>query len=413
MIAMPDLFDRLESRVPQTRESINFRDLRHILTVAKSRVPALRAQLKGVDIATLATRPDLARIPIVRRGDLAALQGDNAPFGGTCATRPGALKQILIGHSAMVAPEGQAKDWWGAARALYAAGLRKGAVVVNCFSYDWGAHGHIVASGAGALGCPVMPLSGAPIDVKVRSVARVKARFYCGSADHLKLLLDYANENAIDVSSVKHALLMGPLSAGLRNEFLLRGVATTRAFATAELGLVAFESGTPDGFILNEGLILEIVSPGGASLVEPGETGEMVVTRLNADYPLLRFGTGAISAVLPHASPCGRTNTRIRAPLDHAADSAEFCGMRLHSDHIVEIARRHPSLGRLRFVVRRAKEQDVLILRAEHRGDEASMSESLSETLHKITQMRGTIEFVTPGSLPDDECVIVDERPLN
>ncbi|WP_158809781.1 phenylacetate--CoA ligase family protein [Beijerinckia sp. L45] len=410
---MPDLFDRLETRVPQTRESILFRDLRHILTVAKSRVPALRAQLKGFDVAMLATRADLARIPIVRRRDLEALQVDAPPFGGTCATRPGAMKQIIVGDGLMAAPEGQAKDWWGAARALYAAGLRKGSVVVNAFSYDWGAQGHIVASGAYALGCPVMPLAGAPMSVKVRAIARIKPRFFSGTAEHLKSLLDYAGEHEVDVSSIKHALVMGPLGAGLRNEFHLRGVAVTRAFATAELGLVAYESGTPDGFTLNEGLILELVVPGGAALVEPGEAGEMVVTRLNADYPLLRFGTGAISAILPHPSACGRTNTRIRAPVEHAAEGAEFCGMRLHSEHIVEIARRHPNLGRLRLVVRRAKEQDVLILRAEHRGDEASMSESLTETLHKITQIRGTIEFVTPGSLPDDEGVIVDERPLN
>jgi phenylacetate-CoA ligase len=413
MIAMPDLFDRLETRVPQTRESILFRDLRHILTVAKSRVPALRAQLKGFDIAAVATRADLARIPILRRRDLAALQAETPPFGGVCATRVGALKQIVIGHGGVVAPEGQAKDWWGAARALYAAGLRKGAIVANSFSADWGPHGPIVASGASALGCPVIPLAGAPIDVKIQAIARIKPQFFSGSADHLKTLLDHAAERAIDVSSITHAILMGPLSAGLRSEFLLRGVAVTRAFATAELGLVAFESSAADGFILNEGLILEIVAPDGTTLTESGETGEMVVTRLNADYPLLRFGTGAISAVLPHASPCGRTNTRIRVPQEHAAESAEFCGMRLHSEHIVEIARRHPSLGRLRLVVRRAKEQDVLILRAEHRGDEASMSESLSETLHKITQMRGTVEFVTPGSLRDDEGMIVDERPLN
>lgn len=413
MIAMPDLYDRLECRVPQTRESILFRDLRHILTVAKSRVPALRAQLKGFDIATLTTRGDLARIPILRRRDLAALQADTPPFGGVCATRAGALKQIVVGYGGLLAPQGQAKDWWGAARALYAAGLRKSAIVVNCFSYDWGPHGHIVASGACALGCPVVPIAGAPLDVKVQVIARIKPRFFSGSADQLKSLLDHAGERDVDVSSITHALLVGPLTAGLRNEFRLRGVTVTGAYVTAELGLVAFETGAADGFILNEGLILEIVAPDGTTLVEAGETGEMVVTRLNADYPLLRFGTGAISAVLPHASSCGRTNTRIAAPQDHAAESAEFCGMRLHSDHIVEIARRHPNLGRLRFVVRRTKEQDVLILRAEHRGDETSMSERLSETLHKITQMRGTIEFVTPGSLPEDEGMIVDERPLN
>jgi phenylacetate-CoA ligase len=164
---------------------------------------------------------------------------------------------------------------------------------------------------------------------------------------------------------------------------------------------------------LNEGLILEFVDPSNDQIVQPGKPGEMVVTRLNPDYPLLRFGTGAVSAQLPHRSTCGRTNMRIRAPQEYAAESAECCGMRLHSGQLEEIAERHPSLGRLRLVVRRSKEQDVLILRAEHRGDEKCLSESLSETLHRVTQMRGTIELVSPGSLRDDESGIVDERPLN
>ena len=410
---MPDFFDRLENRVPSTRETALFRDLRHVLTVAKSRVPALRAQLKGVDVASLMARDDLARIPILRRGDLAALQADTPPFGGACATRPGALRQILIGADLVAAPEGQAKDWWGAGRALYAAGLRKGAILINCFSTERGPFGHIVASGACAVGAPVIPLAAASIATQVQAIARFKPVFCCGPADHLKAVLDAAAESGADLSSLKHGLTFGHLPAGLRHEFRLRGITMRLAFATPELGIVAFESGTGEGLTVNEGLIVEIVEPNGTAGVTPDQPGEIVVTRLNADYPLLRFGTGVVARLLPHSSTCGRTNLRLSVPLGSAGDSAEFCGTRLHSDQIVEIARRHPSLGRLRLVLRRAKEQDVLILRAEHGGDEASLSQSLSETLHKITQRRGTIEFVTPGTLPDDEGVIVDERPLN
>ncbi len=410
---MPDFFDRLENRAPHNREAALFRDLRHVLTVARSRVPALRAQLKGIDPSTLTTRNDLARIPILRRSDLAAMQSESPPFGGACAARPGALRQILVGPGLLAAPEGQAKDWWGAGRAVYAAGLRKGAILLNCFSTERGPYGHVFASGAGAVGAPVLPLPAVSAALQADAIARFRPSFYCGPANRLKAILDHAGETGTDVSSLKHGLVLGRFAAGLRSEFGLRGIGVRLAFATPELGLVAFESGTTEGLTLNEGLILEVVEPGGDTAAAPGRPGELVVTRLNADYPLLRFGTGAIARLLPQAATCGRTNLRLSAPLEHADDGADFYGTRLHSGQIVEIARRHPSLGRLRLVVRRAKEQDVLILRAEHRGDEASLSQSLSETLHTITRMRGTVEFVSPGSLPDDEGVIVDERPLN
>jgi len=413
MATMPDLYDRLENRVPQTRETFLFRDLRHILSITKSRVPAIRAQLKGIEIASLTARAELARIPILRAREIAALQTETPPFGGLCATRPNALKQIFASPGAIAVPEGKARDWWSAGRALYAAGLRKGLIAVNCFSSEQDPNANMMASGAEALGCPVIPLGAGALDFKVKTIAHLKPRFYCGTADHLKQILDHAAEIGADVSTLRNGLVMGDFAAGLRNEISLRGLHVKLAFARPELGVVAFESGATEGLTLNEGLILEFVDPSNDQIVQPGKPGEMVVTRLNPDYPLLRFGTGAVSAQLPHRSTCGRTNMRIRAPQEYAAESAECCGMRLHSGQLEEIAERHPSLGRLRLVVRRSKEQDVLILRAEHRGDEKCLSESLSETLHRVTQMRGTIELVSPGSLRDDESGIVDERPLN
>jgi phenylacetate-CoA ligase len=413
MATMPDLYDRLENRVPQTRETFLFRDLRHILSITKSRAPAIRAQLKGIEIASLTARAELARIPILRARDLAALQAEAPPFGGLCATRPSALKQIFTSPGAIAVPEGKARDWWGAARALYVAGLRKGMIAVNCFSCEQGPDANMMASGAEALGCPVIWLGAGALDFKVKAIAHLKPRFYCGTADHLKRILDHAAETGADVSTLRNGLVMGDFAPGLRNEISLRGLHVKLAFARPELGVVAFESGATEGLTLNEGLILEFVDPSNGQIVEPGKPGEMVVTRLNPDYPLLRFGTGAVSAQLLHRSTCGRTNMRIRTPQEYAAESAECRGIRLHSGQLVEIAKRHPSLGRLRLVVRRSKEQDVLILRAEHRGDEKCLSESLSETLHRVTQMRGTIELVSPGSLRDDESGIIDERPLN
>ncbi len=413
MAAMPDFFDRLEHRASPNRESALFRDLRHILTVAKSRVPALRTQLKGVDVASLTSRDALARIPVLRRADLAMMQAESPPFGGACAVRPGALRQILIGPGLVAAPEGQAKDWWGAGRALYAAGLRKGAVLLNCFSGENAAFAAIAASGACAIGAPIIPLGSASTSEQVRAVARYRPSFYCGPAERLKAILDAGEAAGENVSSLRSGLVFDRLPAGLRGEFSLRGLRVRLAYATPELGLVAYETDTTEGLMVNEGLILELIEPGGRGPVVTGETGEIVVTRLNADYPLLRFGTGAVARMLPHPSSCGRTNLRLSPPVIATGDSAELCGTRVHSEQIVEIARRYPSLGRMRLVVRRAKEQDVLILRAEHRGDEASLSASLCDTLHKLTRMRGTVEFVSPGSLADDEGMIVDERPLN
>ena len=413
MAAMPDFFDRLEHRASPNRESALFRDLRHILTVAKSRVPALRAQLKGIDVASLTTREALARIPVLRRADLAIMQAESPPFGGACAVRPGALRQILVGRDLVAAPEGQAKDWWGAGRALYAAGLRKGMVLLNCFAGENAPFEAIVASGACAIGAPVIPLGWASAADQVRAVARYRPSFYCGPAERLKAILDAGEAAGENVSWLRSGLVFGRLPAGLRGEFSLRGLCIRLAYATPELGLVAYETNAAEGLTVNEGLILELVEPGGRAPVPRGEAGEIVVTRLNADYPLLRFGTGAVARMLSHPSSCGRTNLRLSPPVTGAADSAEFCGTHIHSEQIVEIARRYPSLGRMRLVVRRTKEQDVLILRAEHRGDEASLSASLSETLHKLTRMRGTVELVSPGSLPDDEGMIVDERPLN
>lgn len=412
MVTMSDFYDRLDNRAPQSRELILFRDLRHILLVTKSRVPAIRAQLRGIDINSLTNRAELARIPILRGRDLATLQAETPPFGGLCATRPNGLRQIFIGPTGMAVPAGHARDWWGTARALYAAGLRKGAIMVNCFPPEQEPSGSMAASGAESLGCPVIPVGSSSLDAKVKAIAHLKPSFFCGPAGELKRLLDHAAETGADIACLTAGLVMGEFAPGLRNELSLRGLPVKLAFARPELGIVAYESGATEGMTLNEGLILEFVDPESGKPVEPGTAGEMVVTRLNLDYPLLRFGTGAISSELLQKSSCGRTNMRMRPPQDPTTPGADFSGVHLHSGLLAEIAKRHPAVGRLRFIVRRTKEQDVLILRAEHRG-EANLSESLSETLHRVTKMRGTVELVSPGSLRDDEAGIIDERPLN
>lgn len=405
-------YDRYETRRAPAREQALMRDLRGILGVARAKAPALRAQLKGVDIAALKSRADLARIPVIRKSSLHDMQAETPPFGGLAATRVGALKRLLVSPGPIFEPEGHAKDWWGCARALFAAGVRKGEVVLNCFSYHLTPGGHIMESGAHALGCAVIPGGVGNTEQQAEAVHFLKPSAYCGTPDFLKILLDKGAELKLDMSSIKRGLVSGAaLPASLRAELARRGVEVRQAYATAELGVIAYESEAMEGLICNEGLIVEIVRPGTNDPVADGEVGEVVVTRLNPDYPLLRFGTGDLSAVLAGESPCGRTNMRIKGWMGRADQTAKVKGMFVHPSQVQEIGKRHAGLGRLRLVVTRANEQDAMILKVEARAADG-LAEALAATLQSVTKLKGAVEIVPPGSLPNDGKVIADERPV-
>ena len=323
------------------------------------------------------------------------------------------MRKLYSGAGALASAEGNAKDWWGVGRAMFAAGLRKGSIVINCFAYDLNPQGHMIESGAAAIGCPVIPAGTASLDDKIAAIQRLHPSFFCGTANHLKEILDLASDRGADVSSLENALVTGLLTAGLRSEFALRGIVVRSAFIRPELGLVAYESEAGSGLCVSEGLILELVAPGTDTPVAPGIEGEIVVSRINADYPLLRYGTGALASELTASAPCGRTNMRISTPRELAPESAICAGTRIHVTQLVEIARQHPDAGRMRLVIGRLREQDALRLKVEHGGDAAIVGERLSETLHQVTRVRGTVELVAPGSLSDDDAMIIDERPLN
>ena len=396
---MHDLYDRLENRTPVARETALFRDLGHVLSISKSRVPALRAQLKGVDLARLRTRADLVGIPIRRRSDLLASQADIPPFGGYSATRVAALSQIFFGSGGLCSLSGTAKDWWSMARALYAAGLRKGALVLNTFSYDLVPDGHMVESGARAIGCPVVPAGNADAAAVVSVAARFNPAFFCGRAEQLKRVLDLREQLGGATNTMTKALVMGALKHGLRSELTLRGILVRHAVMIPEFGVIAYESGTTDGLTLAEGLILEIVDPVDDTPVEPGQEGEIVLSRINLDYPLLRFGTGLISSVIEQPSSCGRTNTRIATP-------AATCEPDI--THIDEIRKRHPDLKMRLWTTR---PHGAPYLKVEHRVDEPSLRERLGETLHVVTRQHGTVEIVQPGTLIDDDAPETSEHP--
>ena len=408
---MSDYFDRYETRPPKARESAFFRDLRAVLKISRARASALRQQLKGVDIDAIKSRSELAKIPVVRKSDLKAMQGDNPPFGGLAAVRAMQLKRILVSPGPIFEPEGFGKDWWGAARALHAAGLRKGDLMLNAFSYHLTPGGHIMESGAHALSCTVIPAGVGNTEQQLEAIQYLRPTAYCGTPDFLKVLLDRSRAAGIDASSIKRALVSGAaLPNSLREELEKAGVATRQCYASADLGVVAYESDAREGMIVNEGCLLEIVKPGTGDPMPEGEVGEVVVTRLNADYPLLRFATGDLSAVLPGKSPCGRTNMRIRGWLGRADQTTKVKGMFVHPSQVAEISRRHPELGRLRLVVKREKEQDVMVLHAEGAG--TCKPDPVVETLQAITKVRGKVEIVKTGSLPNDGKVIADERPV-
>jgi phenylacetate-CoA ligase len=402
-----------ESVSSEARDAALFASLRAILSSSFARAPALAKQLEGFDIASFHSRADLARVPALRKSDLTAMQAEAPPFGGL-ATRPsGDLKRLLVSPGPIFEPEGVGADWWGAAAALAAVGFRRGDIVLNCFSYHLTPGGHIMESGAHALGCAVIPGGTGNTEQQVEAIHHLKPNAYCGTPDFLKTLLDKAAETGRDASSIKKALVSGAaLPASLRAELETRGVKTRQAYATADLGMIAYETDRQDGALaeglaVNEGVILEIVRPGTGDPVETGKVGEIVVTRLNPDYPLLRLATGDLSALLPDA-----TAPRIKGWLGRADQSTKVRGMFVHPSQIADVGRRHPELGSLRLVVRRIGEQDEMILHAEAAAPSAGLVEAVAASLQAATKMRGAVKLVAPGALPNDGKIIADERPV-
>lgn len=412
-------FDRLEVRAPELRERALFKDLRAIMRASRPRASALRRQLQGVKIEEIKGRAELAKIPVLRKSDLVQLQADDPPFGGLTAAKASGMRHLLASPGPIFEPDGHGKDWWGAARALYAAGIRRGDIVLNTFSYHLTPGGHIMESGAAAIGCPVIPAGPGNTEQQVDAIRHYRPRAYCGTPDFLKIILDKAGELKRDVKCIERALVSGAaLPASLRQELEKRGVAVRQCYATAELGVVAYETSTPrgalnDGMIVNEHLILEIVRPGTGDPVQPGEVGEVVVSRLNKDYPLLRLATGDLSALLPGKSPCGRTHLRIRGWMGRADQTTKVKGMFVHPKQIADVAARHPEIGRARLVVTREKEQDAMTLHVECAKSGEGFASAVAQTLQSVTKLKGAVVVAKPGSLPNDGKVIADERPIS
>jgi phenylacetate-CoA ligase len=409
---MPDHYDSLETRDAAERE----RDLQARLPAAIARAmtaPGWATQLIGVQPKSIDSRAALAKLPLLRKSELLAQQQRHPPFGGFNATPPGKARRLLMSPGPIFEPEGAGADWWSCARACFAAGFRSGDIVHNSFAYHLTPGGFILESGAHALGCAVIPGGVGNTEQQLEAIAHFRPIGYMGTPDFLKILLDTAEKAGKDASSIRRALVSGAaLPASLRQELAGRGVAVLQCYATAELGIIAYESESREGMIVNENLILQIVRPGSGDPVPDGEVGEVVVTSFNPDYPMIRLATGDLSAVLPGISPCGRTNTRIRGWMGRADQTTKVKGMFVRPEQVAEIGRRHAALGRLRLAVTRIGEQDAMTLLAECAAPTAGLADELAATLQSVTKLKGEVKLVAPGSLPNDGKVIADERPV-
>jgi phenylacetate-CoA ligase len=386
-----------------------FEALRDRLGALHGKSHALARQIADVDISALRGPPDLALIPVLRKSALAELQRAEPPFGALAAAPTDAFARLFASPGGVYEPERSGPDPWGAAKAFAAASVERGEIVVNCFSYHLTPGGRIFEGGALALGCPVIPAGPGNTEQLIAAIAHLRPAVYCGPPDFLKIVLDKARASGADVSSIRKALVSAAaLPPSLRAELEAAGVRTRQAYATADLGVIAWETDDEagnlmPGLLANDDLIVEIVTPGSDDPAPADRVGEVVVTRLSGDYPLLRFATGDLSA---WAGP-----TRLKGWIGRADQSVKVRGLFVHPSQIAEIGKRHAELGTLRLVVRRKGEQDAMTLKAESAAPSETLARAVAATLQTQTMLRGEVELVASGSLPNDGKVIADERP--
>ena len=409
---MGEHFDALETRDPELREREQLSALQRQIAHAKSHAPAFAQRLASIDAAAVVSREALAAIPVTRKSELAELQKAMRPFGGLAATRWGEARRVFQSPGPLYEPEGARPDYWRLARALFAAGFRAGDLVHNCFAYHLTPAGSMVETGAHALGCTVFPGGTGQTELQVQAIADLGAHGYVGTPSFLKIILEKADEQRIPLPSLTKALLSGEaFLPSLRDALAARGVAGYQAYATADLGCVAYESEARQGLIVDEGVLVEIVRPGTDDPVAPGDVGEVVVTALtNTDYPLVRFGTGDLSALLPGPSPCGRTNMRIKGWMGRADQTTKVKGMFVHPSQVAAVVKRHPEIAKARLVVDNPEGNDRMTLHVEVAGNASSFADAIVATIRDVTKLRGEVAFRQPGELPNDGKVIDDVR---
>jgi len=413
---MSDYFDELETRDPQDRERDLMARLPQLVAQAQT-APGWGRILEGVTAADIDNRAALAQLPVTRKSDLKALQQADAPFGGLTTTAPRRLARIAMSPGPIFDPEGRGADWWRYARPFHAAGLRAGDLIQNCFSYHFTPAAFMVEGGAFRIGCTVIPAGSGQTEMQVQAMAALKPEAYAGTPSFLKIIIEKAEEMGADISSLQCAVVGAEaLPPSLRTWLQQHGVARVlQTYGSADIGNIAYETlsrgEVNPGMVLDEELLLEIVRPGTGDPVEPGEVGEVVITSFNPDYPLLRFATGDLSAVLDGMAPCGRTNTRIRGWMGRADQTTKIRAMFVHPSQVAEVVRRHPEIRRARLVVSGEMANDVMTLQCEvERPDNGALREAIVASIRDITKLRGEVALVAIGALPNDGKVIEDAR---
>ncbi len=405
--------DELETRPPEVRERALFNELTNQLANAKRHAPYFTRLLADVQAHSVSNRAALAKLPVTRKSDLMDLQKQSPPFGGMLAVKASQLARVFASPGPIYDPQGDKKDFWGFARALYAAGFREGELVHNTFSYHFTPAGFMMDLAAQAIGCPVFPAGVGQTELQVQAIADMRPVAYAGTPSFLKIILEKADEWKVDVSSLKKASVGGEaFLPSVRQMLADRGIAGYQSYGTADLGLIAYETEAREGLVVDEGVIVEIVRPGSGDPVADGDVGEVVVTTLTAEYPLIRFATGDLSAILAGPSPCGRTNVRIKGWMGRADQTTKMKGMFIHPSQVNEVVKRHPAIMRARLTVAHdADHNDTMTLAVEIDGHPPEqLPDAISASLREVTKLRGDIAFKLPGTLPNDGKVIEDVR---
>ncbi|SDR37167.1 phenylacetate-CoA ligase [Rhizobiales bacterium GAS113] len=408
---MTEFFDQLETRSADARAEAQAQLLPRVVAGALE-APGWRAHLGDIDPASIRDRAALAKLKVLRKSDLPGLQKADWPFGGFARQAPVEFARLFTSPGPIFEGESEGANPWRAARVLHAAGFRKGDIVLNTFSYHLTPGGFILDSGARALGCAVIPAGPGNTQAQLELIAAYRPGAYTGTPDFLKIILDAAQKEGVDASSMRKAVVSGAaFPPSLQSEIAARGIDAFQAYATADLGAIAYETSARDGMVVNEDVILEVVRPGTGDPVAEGEVGEVVVTVLDEHHPLLRLALGDLTAILSGPSPCGRTHTRIKGWMGRADQTAKVKGMFVRPEQIAEIGRRHREIGRLRLVVTRAEDQDAMTLFAEtSTPEDAGLAEALGVSLAGVTRVKGQVALVAPGSLANDGKVIEDKR---
>ncbi|MDT8328793.1 MAG: phenylacetate--CoA ligase family protein [Roseovarius sp.] len=403
---MTQFYDQLETRSKDERAAALAQSLPAQIARAQG-LPGYGGRLSGVEAGQIASIADLAHLPVLRKSDLGQAQGEAAPFGGL-TTRPAhGFAHIFQSPGPIYEPGGADHDWWRMGRFLHACGVGPGDIVQNCFGYHLTPAGMIFENGARAVGAAVLPAGTGQTELQARAAHDVGVTAYAGTPDYLKVILDKAEELGLPLKITRAAVGGGALFPSLRAEYGARGITCLQCYATADLGNIAYESPAQEGMIVDEGVIVEIVTPGTGNPVAPGEVGEVVVTTLNPDYPLIRFATGDLSAVLEGTSPCGRSNIRIKGWMGRADQTTKIKGMFVRPEQVAALVAGHAGIARARVVASREGETDVMTVKIE---SDAENGDAFASAVAETLKLKGRIEVVAKGSLPNDGKVIEDQR---